>query len=94
MWRLLLRLVHLDAGGSDDLFIWVRALYKQGPKGLSLSTWVERTLKLEYMDSYGSGQEASGTLFDLYPDGLVMLIGEAKTVICWERLLLCELVED
>jgi hypothetical protein len=39
-------------------------------------------LKLEYMDSYGSGQEASGMLFDLYPDGLVLLIGKAKTVIC------------
>jgi hypothetical protein len=34
------------------------------------------------MDSYGSGQEASGMLFDLYPDGLVLLIGKAKTVIC------------
>jgi hypothetical protein len=28
MWRLLLRLVHPDVGGSDDLFIWVRSLHE------------------------------------------------------------------
>jgi hypothetical protein len=28
MWRRLYRLVHPDAGGSDDLFIWVLSLYE------------------------------------------------------------------
>jgi hypothetical protein len=28
MWRLLSKLVHPDAGGSDDLFTWVRSLHE------------------------------------------------------------------
>jgi hypothetical protein len=28
-----------------------------GPKGLLPSTWLERTLKLEYVDGFGVGQE-------------------------------------
>jgi hypothetical protein len=58
------------------------------------STWIERTLKVEYMDCYGSGQETSGTLLDLYPAGPVLSLAGAKTLISWDRLVLCELVED
>jgi hypothetical protein len=64
------------------------------PKGLLPSTWLERTLKVEYTDCYGSGQATSGTLLDLYPAGPVLNIGGAKTLISWDRLALCELVED
>jgi len=67
---------------------------RSGPKELLPSTWLERILRVSYTDCYGSGQETSGTLLDLYPAGPVLNIGGAKTVICWERLLLCELVED
>jgi hypothetical protein len=65
-----------------------------GPKGLLPSTWLQRTLKVEYTDCYGSGQATSGTLLDLYPAGPVLNIGGAKTLISWDRLALCELVED
>jgi hypothetical protein len=65
-----------------------------GPKGLLPSTWLERTLKVAYTDCYGSGQETSGTLLDLYPAGPVLNIGGAKTLLSWDRLVLCELVED
>ena len=65
-----------------------------GPKGLLPSTWLERTLKVEYTDCYGSGQATSGTLLDLYPAGPILNIGGAKTLISWDRLALCELVED
>jgi hypothetical protein len=34
---------------------------RTGPKGLLPSTWVERTLRVAYMDCYGDGQEASRT---------------------------------
>jgi len=40
---------------------------RTGPKGLLPSTWVERTLRVTYMDCYGDVQEASRTLLDLYP---------------------------
>jgi len=67
---------------------------RTGPKGLLPSTWLERTLKLEYVDGFGVGQATSGTLLDLYPAGPVFSIDGAKTLISWDRLALCELVED
>jgi hypothetical protein len=67
---------------------------RTGPKGLLPSTWLERTLKLEYVDSFGVGQATSGTLLDLYPAGPILNVGGAKTMISWDRLVLCELVED
>jgi hypothetical protein len=67
---------------------------RAGPKGLLPSTWLERRLKLEYVDCRGAGQETSGTLLDLYPAGPVLNIGGAKTMISWDRLVLCEMVED
>ena len=42
---------------------------RQAPKGLLPSTWLSRTLKLEYVDGFGVGQATSGTLLDLYPAG-------------------------
>ncbi len=67
---------------------------RTGPKGLLPSTWLARTLKLEYVDAFGEGQATSGILLDLYPAGPVLSMGGAKTLICWERLVICELVED
>jgi hypothetical protein len=67
---------------------------RSAPKGLLPSTWLERTLKLEYVDGFGVGQATSGILLDLYPAGPVLNIGGAKTLLSWDRLVLCELVED
>jgi hypothetical protein len=65
-----------------------------GPKGLLPSTWLTRTLKVAYVDATGAGVETGGILLDLYPAGPVLNVGGAKTLIAWDRLVLCELVED
>jgi hypothetical protein len=67
---------------------------RSGPKGMLPSTWLARTLKVSYMDCYGSGQETSGTLLDYFPAGPVLHIDGVKTLISWERLVLAQLVED
>jgi hypothetical protein len=67
---------------------------RAAPKGLLPSTWLGRSLRIEYVDAYGGGQETRGTLLDFYPAGPVLHVAGAKTLICWERLVLCELVED
>lgn len=67
---------------------------RAGPKALLPSTWIERTLRVSYVDCYGSGQETSGTLLDLYPAGPVLSLAGAKTLISWDRLTVVELVED
>jgi hypothetical protein len=67
---------------------------RSAPKGLLPSTWLERTLKIEYTDCYGSGQATSGTLLGLYPAGPIFSLNGAKTLINWDRLAMVELVED
>jgi hypothetical protein len=67
---------------------------RTGPKGLLPSTWLERTLRVSYVDCYGGGQEASGTLLNVYPAGPILNIGGAKTLLSWDRLAVVELVED
>jgi len=67
---------------------------RAGPKGMLPSTWITRTLKLEYVDGFGAGACASGVLLDFFPVGPVLKIDGAKTLICWERLVLAQLVED
>jgi hypothetical protein len=67
---------------------------RSGPKGMLPSTWLARTLKVSYMDCYGSGQETSGTLLDFFPAGLILHIAGVKTLISWDRLVAVQLVED
>jgi hypothetical protein len=67
---------------------------RTGPKTLLPSTWLERTLRVSYVDASGAGVQTSGTLLDLYPAGPVLGIGTTKTMISWERLVLAELVND
>jgi hypothetical protein len=63
-------------------------------KGMLPSTWANRTLRVQYVDGFGVGQETSGTLLDLFPAGPVLNIKGAKTCLSWDRLVLAELVED
>jgi hypothetical protein len=67
---------------------------RTAPRGLLPSTWLERTLKLEYVDGFGAGACASGVLLDFFPAGPMLHIDGVKTLISWDRLVLCELVED
>jgi hypothetical protein len=67
---------------------------RAGPKGLLPSTWLERTLKVSYMDAFGVGVQTTGTLLDLYPAGLILNLNGAKALISWDRLAVVELVED
>jgi hypothetical protein len=66
---------------------------RDGPKGLLPSTWLNRGLRIQYTDFYGSGRETSGTLLDFYPAGPVLNIAGSRTMISWDALVLCELVE-
>ena len=88
MTEILEAMTRPDANGTPAL------PKRAAPKGLLPSTWLGRSLRIEYMDCYGGGQETRGSLLDFYPVGPVLHVAGAKTLICWERLVLCELVED
>jgi hypothetical protein len=51
-------------------------------------------VRLEYVDLFGSAQETSGILLDLYPFGPILNLGGARTAMSWDRLVLVELAED
>jgi hypothetical protein len=58
------------------------------------SAWLEGTLRVTYVDCSNFGcQETSGTLLELYPFGPLLDVGGTQTVIPWDRIVLCELVE-
>jgi hypothetical protein len=46
------------------------------------------------LEALGASVETSGVLLDYFPAGPVLHIDGVKTLICWERLVLAQLVED
>jgi len=58
------------------------------------TTWLGRTLRLQYVDAFGEGMETSGTLLDLSPVGMIVNIKGAKTLLSWDAVRVVELVED
>ena len=83
----------LDAMSAPDANGHIHAK-RVGPRGLLPSTWLERTLRISYVDAHGTGTETSGTLLDLLPFGMVVNIQGAKTVLSWDAVRVVELVED
>jgi hypothetical protein len=67
---------------------------RDGPKGLLPSTWLNRSLRVEYAGSTGEMRETTATLLDVYPFGPVLNIAGSRTILSWDRLCLAELVED
>ena len=58
------------------------------------STWISRSLRVSYVGADGKAQETTGVLLDWCPIGMLVLVAGAKTLLSWDRLVLCELVED
>jgi hypothetical protein len=77
-----------DANGKPSL------PRRSGPKGLLPSTWLERTLRVSYVDAHGAGVETRGTLLDLYPFGPVLSLSGEKTALSWEALRSVTLIND
>ena len=67
---------------------------RAAPKGMLPSTWLQRSLRLEYVDGFGAGVETSGVLLEFYPAGPILNVAGVKRLISWDRLVSCELVED
>lgn len=67
---------------------------RRAPKGLLPSTWLDRTLKIEYTGADGRAQSTTGTLLDTYPIGPVFDFAGAKCLLSWDQLVLLELVND
>jgi hypothetical protein len=64
---------------------------RSSPKSMMPASWVSRGVRLEYRDGSGVGQTLRGKLLDLYPAGPVVGANGARTLLSWDRLVLCEL---
>jgi hypothetical protein len=67
---------------------------RAGTRTMVPLSWLDRTVKIEYVGAGGMGQETSATLIDWTPVGLLVSISGAKCLMPWERLVLLELVAD
>jgi hypothetical protein len=65
-----------------------------GVRGMLPSTWIDRTLRLEYVGAAGDARESTVTFLDWTPVGILVSTAGAKCLISWERLVLAELQED
>jgi hypothetical protein len=54
---------------------------RAGPKGLLPSTWLERTLRMSYIEADGSGVESTGTLLDWHAFGPVLNLAGERTAL-------------
>jgi hypothetical protein len=67
---------------------------RDGPKGLLPSTWLERPVRLSYVDARGAGCDTKGLLLDTFPAGAVFALSGAKVLVSWDAIRLIELVEN
>ena len=65
-----------------------------GARSMVPTTWIDRTIRLEYVGAAGDARETSATFLDWTPVGLLLSIAGTKTLLSWERLVLVELQED
>jgi hypothetical protein len=67
---------------------------RAGVRSMVPTTWIDRTIRVEYEGAGGESREATATLLEWSPVGLLLNIAGGKTLLAWERLVLAELQED
>jgi hypothetical protein len=63
-------------------------------RGLLLSTWLGRSLRLAYVGVDGKGVETSAILLDWCGTGPVFNLAGGKVLVAWDRLVMLELAND
>jgi hypothetical protein len=64
------------------------------PKPMIPTSWLQRGMRIEYVDSNGRGVATTVKLLDTYPAGLILAVDGCRMLLSWERLVLAELVEN
>jgi hypothetical protein len=67
---------------------------RAGARSMVPTTWLDRSIRLEYVGAVGDARETTATLLDGSPVGLLLSIAGGKTLLAWERFVLAELLED
>jgi hypothetical protein len=64
---------------------------RAGARSMVRTTWIDRTIRLEYVGAAGDARETTATFLDWTPVGILVSTAGAKCLIAWERLVLAEL---
>lgn len=64
---------------------------RSGARSMIPLSWLDRPVRIEYAGPDGMGREASATLLDWTPVGLLLIIAGARCLMPWERIVLLEL---
>lgn len=67
---------------------------RNGHKGLLPGTWLNRELRIEYIDAAGKATTTTAVLLDWFPFGPVLNMSGTRSLVAWERVTLIELVGD
>jgi hypothetical protein len=67
---------------------------RAGTRAMVPTTWIDRSLRVEYAGAGGDTRETKAILLDWSPAGVLLNIAGTKALLLWERLVLRELVED
>jgi hypothetical protein len=67
---------------------------RAGTRSMVPTTWLARSVRIEFVGAAGDARETQATLLDWCPVGLLLSIAGAKTLLAWERVVICELIED
>lgn len=59
---------------------------RSGPKTFVPSSWLDRTVLVEYINASGKATKIDATLVELYPFGPCVAVAGEKQVISWDRL--------
>ena len=65
-----------------------------GTRSMLPSTWISRSLRVEYTDASGKAATTEGVLLDWCLAGPILLLAGARTVLASERIVLVELTGD
>ncbi len=67
---------------------------RSGARSMLPSTWIERSVRVSYVDVHGQGVETSGTLLDWCALGLILNLAGEKSVLAWDCLRAVVLIND
>ncbi len=65
-----------------------------GTRSMLPSTWLGRTLRIEYVGPDSKAATTTGTLLDWCPVGPILLLAGARAIVGWDRIVLVELHAD
>jgi hypothetical protein len=67
---------------------------RSGARTLLPETWLGRSVRVTYLDAFGSGAESTATLLDWCGHGAIMSLSGERTVLAWDALRTVTLTND